>query len=122
MLKLAEYKFALHIGAPAGESSRTFFYIMFGIVASSKCKKFHHLAGEIFVGMIFLVLLVIQEVQHSCRFGNFFQQRAEITQGIASDYIQQALLVKNIQVPAGKMTIAEKSHFFTKLGATVHHC
>src|SRR5688572_4223746 len=112
MLASAENKFTTQVGRPACKCSCGFLNIMLRIITPAQGKQLHYFPGKIFVGMVFPVLLVIQEIQHCCCFRNVMKHIPKASICIPAQRIQQTLLVKNIQVAACKMSMPEKSKFF----------
>nr|GFD36081.1 hypothetical protein [Tanacetum cinerariifolium] len=64
VLPRPKHEVIVAIIAPAGEGAGRFFHVGFGVVAAAQREKLHHFAGEVFVGMLFAILLVIKKLQH----------------------------------------------------------
>src|SRR6266496_5482135 len=71
--------------------------------------------------MIFSVLIIVQKVQHSRRFGHFMKQITKASQSILANNVKQFLLKKNIQIATGKMAMPEERHLFPKLRIGIYH-
>jgi cellulose synthase/poly-beta-1,6-N-acetylglucosamine synthase-like glycosyltransferase len=75
------------IKTPTCIGSRTFFYVFFSIISPAHGKKFHHLAREVFIRMLFFILLIIKKRKHSRAFAYFAKQIPKVAKCIVTNYI-----------------------------------
>ena len=71
--------------------------------------------------MAFLILLIVEEIEHSRSFGNGEQQIPKISECIFPDFVEDMSAKIGVDNPACKMAVPKKGHLLPELIFAMHH-
>ena len=118
---LTKHKLPVALKPPSGKGSGRFANVSLCVLSAPEGEEFHHFPREIFIGLLFPVLLVIEKRQHGRCFRDLPQERTKIPQSMRADHIEQLLLSQRVYFPTGEMTVPEKRQFLPQLRRRGHH-
>ena len=109
---------------PAGKGAGGGFDIGLGIGADAHGEKLQQFAPVVFVGGVFVVVLVVQPENHRRVAGKFRQQVAEAAQSVAAEgvgLVDDRFGVVQFAVGGGEQTVPEQGDFFLQGAGGVYH-